>query len=241
MYEILARAKPSRTVGNDNISMDFLKQIPASTAQITAHLFNRMLQQQRFPSCLKIARIMALKKKGKCHTNPESFRPISILHPVEKLLEEAFRDQLVSYFEENRLIPESHHGGRVGHSTLSAKICIDKSIAETEEEWECDMVLATGLSKAYDLIDHDILVRKLEFYGCSKESTNFIQSFLSDRSFFVEIQGFCSSLKSLGNCSVVQGSKSGVFFYSVYTIEVTSLPLVMRDAAKFLKFTGKNS
>ena len=102
------------------------------------------------------------------------------------------------------------------------------------------MVLATGLSKAYDLIDHDVLIKKLEFYGCSHESTQFIRSFLSERNFFVEVQGFRSPLKQLGDCSVIQGSKSGGFFYLVYSIEVTDLPAVMRNETRFLQFTGSN-
>merc|ERR1711954_365269 len=128
---------------------------------------------------------MAIKKSGKDHTRADSFRPISILHPIEKLLEEVFRNQLVSYFETNNIIPVNHHGGRQGHSTLSAKMAIDQAMAETEEDWEVGMVLATDLSKAYDLIDHGILIKKLEYHGCSQECTEFIKSFLSNRNFFV--------------------------------------------------------
>ena len=71
------------------------------------------------------------------------------------------------------------------------------------------------------------------------DSTKFIRSFLKDREYFVEVQGFRSPKKKLGDCSVVQGSKSGGFFYSVYTIEVTDLPAVMHQEATFLKFTGR--
>ena len=95
MYEIINEAKPSPTVGDDLIRMDLIKQIPSLIARVMSHLFNVMVRQRKFPDSLKTARIIANKKKGKFKLNPESFCPILILNPLEKLLEDTMRLQLL--------------------------------------------------------------------------------------------------------------------------------------------------
>ena len=131
---------------------------------------------------------------------------------MEKLFEEGLRKQLVEHFETEDLIPEEHHGGREGHSTLTAKTVIDKHLADMVANNEESMNLSTNLSKCYDLIDHKLLTEKLKIHNINDESIELIESFLSERTFQVEIQGFKSGKKKLDNCSVIQGSKGAVFF-----------------------------
>merc|ERR1711954_342934 len=165
MYSHVIDAPASKTTRDDAISMDILKEIPHLTSMIMTRMFNMMVREKRFPESLKTARILALKKPGKCAKNPDSFRPISLLNPLEKLLEEELKSQLVKYFEDEELIPDQHHGGRTGHSTTTAKAVIDKMSADKLEDHEESIILTTDLSKAYDLVDHDLLVKKLGFHG----------------------------------------------------------------------------
>merc|ERR1711954_535447 len=130
MYEHILKAKASKTTGNDAISMDILKQIPHMMSLILTKMFNMILKERKFPKSLKTARILALRKPGKSQRDPKSFRPISLLNPVEKLIEEEMKNQLNTYFEEQGLIPPQHHGGRSGHSTSTAKAVIDKLAAD---------------------------------------------------------------------------------------------------------------
>merc|ERR1711954_405286 len=113
--------------------MDVLRQIPYLTSLILT-MFNLMVKTKKFLSALKTARIIALKKPGKCQRNPDSFRPISLLNPLEKILKEEMKKQITKYFEENGIIPVEHHGGRRGHSTPTAKAVIDKQCADKLEE-----------------------------------------------------------------------------------------------------------
>ena len=102
------------------------------------------------------------------------------------------------------------------------------------------LILATELSKAYDLIDHKILLKKLEHHGIRKNSIDIIESFLKDRSYFVEIQGARSKPRKLKECLVVQGSKSGGFYFSVYCIEVMDLPIAMKSPNMFKEISDKD-
>ena len=186
MYNHILKSSSSRTMAEDAVSMDILKQIPLLASKIMTKIFNLMLKERKFPQCLKTARILALKNPEKSKNNPKSFRPISILNPIEKLLEEELKEQISSYFEENNIIPEQHHGRRAGHSTSTAKAIIDKLTADNIEDCEESIVMATDLSQAYDLIDHSTLA-----------------SFLPDRKFFVEVQGSRSGIKELRGCLLV--------------------------------------
>merc|ERR1711954_328067 len=165
MYSHINKAKASKTTVVDGISMDALKQIPHLASKITTKFFNLMIKERKFPQCLKTVRILALRKPGKCKNDPKSFRPISILNPIEKLLEEELKEQITSYFKENNIIPEQHHGGRAGHSTSTAKAVIDKLTADKIEECDESIVMATDLSQAYGLVDHNILIHKFRFHG----------------------------------------------------------------------------
>ena len=114
MYDLIHKAPASKTTGDDAISMDILKQIPSLTAKITSRMFNMMIKEKRFPRSLKTARIIALRKPGKCKRDPNLYRPISLLNPLEKILEEELKNQITKYFEEENIIPDQHHGGRGG-------------------------------------------------------------------------------------------------------------------------------
>merc|ERR1711954_99212 len=122
--------------------------------------------------------------------DPNSYRPISILNPLEKLVEEVLRRQLVKYFEDEGLIPDQHHGGRQKHSTLTAKTAIDKAVADKTEKWKESIVMATDLSQAFDVVDHEILAQKLKFHGAKESACKLISSFLKDRTYQVDVQGF---------------------------------------------------
>merc|ERR1711954_396370 len=181
--------------------MGIMKQIPALMSEVITTIFNRILKEKKFPKALKAARVLPLRKPKKCRLDGRSYCPISILNPIEKLIEEEFKEQLTEYFEERHIIPDQHHGGRAGHSTMSAKAMLDKVNADTVEEKENVAILTTDLSQAFDLVDHQLLEEKLKFHGVGKATREIIRSFLANREYFVEVQGARSAIKKLKGCS----------------------------------------
>ena len=89
MYRIINKAKNSRTSSDDNGMMDMIRQIPSIMAIILTHLFNLIIRKKKFPQCLKNARLMPLKKPGKCILDKTSYTPISILPWLKNLLRKA--------------------------------------------------------------------------------------------------------------------------------------------------------
>ena len=115
---------------------------------------------------------------GKCKLDKDAYRPINILNPLEKILEEGIKRQLNKFLEDNNIIADNHHGGRLGHSTFTATAVIDKMTSDSVEDSEETVILTTDLSAAYNLVDHQTLLAKLEYHGVEKSSIQFTRSFL---------------------------------------------------------------
>ena len=91
------------------------------------------------------------------------------------------------------------------------------------------MILATDLSNAFDLIDHQILLQKFEHIGVRGKAYQVIQSYLEDRNYFCEVQGFHGTLKKCRPYSVIQGGKLSGQFFGVYTLEMVKISQMLRN------------
>ena len=87
------------------------------------------------------------------------------LNPLEKILKEVLQRQIVKNFKESNIIPPGHHSGRQQHSTITVKMKIDENASNRMEDCHSSIVLATDLSRAYNVIKHDLLLCKLKFHG----------------------------------------------------------------------------
>ena len=214
--------------------------MPQLSAIYITHLFNSILDARKFPDILKISKIFRLKKQGKDPLNLASYRPIANLSSVEKLIEEVMKRQLSKFFEDNDVIPPEHHGGRVGHSTMSAKSVVDYNAGKLAETKKAACIITTDLTAAYDTVDHEILVNKLKYHGISESAAVILSEFLKERTYFVEVQGFRSKVMKSIKASVIQGSKLAGILYTIYTLEIPKLPIIMKNPILYQKLTGRN-
>ena len=107
---------------------------------------------------------------------------------------------------------------------------IDLNNKTLKEEKNYVSILTTDLSSAYDLVDHKLLLRKLEFYGVKNSAIELLEDFLNNRKIFTQARGFNSEIKDSENCSVIQGSKLSGFLHTIFSIEIPLIPKLMRDA-----------
>ena len=117
---------------------------------------------------------------------------------------------------------------------MTAKLMIDKHITDKAENCHGSLVLATDLTQAFDIISHNLLIEKIKHHGIHPTSLNLLKSFLGERNYFVEVQGYRSVFKNQGKVSVIQGSKNSRFLYTAFSIEVVLVPKIM-DIPKFFK------
>ena len=123
-----------------------------------------MLTTCIFPDKLKIAEVIPLFKKGD-KSIFSNYRPISLLPSISKLFEKVIYQQLYKYFEDLNLFYESQYGFRKGHSTELASLELVNRLLSKIDKGEVPLAIFIDLSKAFDTLDHDILLYKLKCYG----------------------------------------------------------------------------
>ena len=157
-------------------------------------------------------------KKG----NPElidNYRPISILPAISKVFEKVIYHQLFNYLTSNNLLYPSQYGFRANHSTEQASIELIDRILNLMENNDVPFSIFIDLSKAFDTLNHEILLRKLSFYGLDDVSLNLFQSYLSNRKQFVSFDGTQSEYGCI-TTGVPQGSILGPLLFIIYINDI---------------------
>ena len=151
-----------------------------------------------------------------------SFSPItviSLLSSLSKIIEKYVFDQLYSYFETNKLFFSSQYGYRKHHSTDYACVELVDKIMHDLDEGETPICFFLDLSKAFDTLDHDILLAKLKYYGIDDNAIKWFRSYLSNRSQYVEIDDTRSGIKNI-RTAVPQGSILGPLLFIIYVNDI---------------------
>ena len=229
--DMIVKMKGTNSIGFDGLSSKIIKKIPEMTAVFVTHIINTSIREGTYPEILKVTRILPISKQGKSKYKKESYRPIANVHIFDKLYQEHIKRHLSNYLESNNLILPEHHGGRESHSTMTAKSILDYKMTNAIDEDKYCAVLSTDLSSAFDTVNLKILKEKLKHYGIKGNELCILNSFLEERTQYVEIDTKKSNLiKSLNN-SVVQGSKLSSILYTIYTNEVPRLHTLLDNEA----------
>merc|ERR1712240_894556 len=226
---IITKAPNSYSTGHDNISMDIIKKTIDTMAPIITHLTTHIILKKTFPDTFKIDKIAPQHKTGKPIYDMGSYRPINNLCTIEKIIEEYFIMHLEAFLIENKIINDNHHGGRKGHSTITALNQILNTTHINYEKIRLNCILITDMSKAYDTIDHFTLLSKLEYYGIRGPALDIFTSYLTNRRQFVQFDTKRSHLLQSLECSVIQGSKLSGLLYTLYTNEIPLLHKLMHN------------
>lgn len=206
--------KSKTSMGVDNLSMKLFKKISPCLAQPLTIIINQSFNTGIFPEGLKLAKITPIYKKG-CNKLFDNYRPISLLPCFSKVVERVVYNQLYTYFETNKLFYFSQHGFRKIHSTETATLeFIDKIFNHLDND-KIPLAIFIDLSKAFDTIDHDILLFKLQYYGIRSNSLKWFSSYLSDRKQYTLFNDTSSPLVC-NTVGVPQGSILGPLLFIVY-------------------------
>jgi hypothetical protein len=171
-----------------------------------------------YPDLLKIARIVPIFKKGS-KSLIENYRPISILPVLNKIIEKLTYVRLSSFIDCNNLMSSSQHGFRSGCSTDTAALDLLRFIIPSFTNKSIALCVFLDLSKAFDTVDHRLLLLKLERYGIRGLCLNFFASYLENRHLYVNFGQQSSDCLPVIT-SVPQGSVLGPILYNLYTNDV---------------------
>ena len=179
-----------------------------------AYLVNSSIKQGIFPSELKIAKVFPIFKAGdeQLITN---YRPISVLNFFSKIFEKVVANYIVDFLESNNILYEHQYGFRKGHFTNHAVITLIERVAKTLDTGKIVVGVYLDIRKAFDAINHPILLRKLYSLGIRGNLYTWIKSYLTNRSQFVMYNNTKSETKFITH-GVLQGSILGPLFFIVF-------------------------
>ena len=153
--------------------------------------------------------------KSGAKNDPSNYRPISVIPTVSKIYEKIIYDQLYDYLNTYNLLTHCQSGFRSFHSTLTA-------LLEATNDWSINIdnemfngVVFIDLKKAFDTIDHEILLLKLSNYGVDSNSLKLFESYLTNRSQKCKVNGELSNSSPL-TCGIPQGSSLGPLLFLIY-------------------------
>lgn len=210
--------KPKTSFGYDHISTKLLKYVKLELCQPITNLINQAFHENTFPDLLKIAKVSPIYKKG----NPElvdNYRPISLLPSISKIFESIIHEQLFNYFTLNQLFYENQYGFRKGHSTEHATSELIDRLLQFLEDDDIPFSIFMDLSKAFDTLNHNILLSKLQFYGVYDDSLQLFRSYLQNRIQYVVINNTESDHLPIST-GVPQGSILGPLLFLIYINDI---------------------
>jgi hypothetical protein len=208
----------SNAIGEDGIAIKMIKPLSVYLLPVLSHIYNFSLQYSCFPDIWKRALIRPVPKTYKPGT-VNDYRPISILSVFAKIFEKIIYTQIMDYVNTNNIIDKCQSGFRKLHSTGTALLKVVEDARLALGRGEITILVLFDFSKAFDCVNHDVLLSKLHHMGFSHSALTWMTQYLKGRSHCVLGPTGSSYWKEL-NCGVPQGSVLGPLLYILYTFDI---------------------
>ena len=247
-----------------NISSEVLRDAFLAIPGILTNLFNISFEMAEIPNDWKVAKVTPLPKAGNSKS-VSNLRPISLLPLPSKLIEKIVHNRIYMHCNENNMLDKKQGGFRPKHSTVSTTALYINDIYEAMNKNEVTISVYIDAMKAFDTVNHEILVQKLEYFGIIGKNANWVKNYLSNRK-QCTIANNMVSTEELITCGVPQGSVCGpllfllyindiskvlenckvslyaddtVLYFSAPTVE-NAIPIVQQDLYKLSEWCNKN-
>lgn len=216
VLQLLSDLDTNKGSGCDNVAPFFIVKCAKSISKPLTLIFNMSINEGVFPTIWKKARIVPVHKKG-LKSKVENYRPVSILNIFSKIFERIVYDAIYSVIA--NAVPVEQHGFLKGRSTITNLSIFSNYIISNMEKGRQVDVVYTDFEKAFDRVDHAILIQKLEKLGISGNLLRWTESYLSNRSQMVVVGGYKSNYVTIPS-GVPQGSLLGPLLYNSYLYDV---------------------
>ena len=226
---LLNEINVNKSTGPDGLHPAVIKSVAQHISPILVHIFNNSMATGIIPKALKVAQITPIYKAD----DPMEFinyRPISILPVLSKILEKVVLKRLLDFLNKHDILNSSQFGFRKHHSTTLALIDLIDNISNSldNKDYTIHIGVFLDLSKAFDTINHEILLNKLSYYGIRGRQLTWFSNYLSNRQQSVNFNG-TSSQRNIIKCGVPQGSILGPILFLLYINDIL-------NSSSFFKF-----
>ena len=216
LREIMKKVKKSRSHGRDFIDGSSLKLAFPLIEDSILHLVNLSIKSGSFAEKWKIQLILPLHKKND-KLDGNNYRPVSHIIEIGKIVEYAIHEQVYNHFSSHNLFHGNHHGFLGNCSTATALAQLYDIWLTASENTELSAALLLDLSAAFDIVDHQIFLRKLASYGFSESSMKWFSSYLTGRCQTIQVETKYSDPEPLGEYGVPQGSILGPLIFIIFS------------------------
>ena len=221
IIELITDLIPKNSGGYDNLSNKLLKKLLPALVNPLTIIFNKSLIEGIFPEAMKKADVVPLYK-SKGHQESNNYRPISLLLTLSKLLEKIMYKRTYSFLESSGQIYKSQYGFRTAHSCENAICELASEIIKGKQDGMHTLAVFLDLSKAFDSLEHDVLLRKLYKYGIRGVAHNWFKSYLNGRQMRVKCNVASSGKTEYSDYRKVsygtpQGSCLGPLIFLIFT------------------------
>jgi hypothetical protein len=251
ILNIMNSLNNTNSTGYDGICTKIVKRVAPLIASHMSYIINLCIEQGVFPEKLKLAIVRPLFKKGD-KENMDNFRPIALLNVFSKIIEKVIYNSINQYFESNNLFAQEQKGFRKNKSINMAIFDLLQEIMTNIDRQHSVCALYMDLTKAFDFVDHTILMRKLHNYGIRGNIYDLLKSYLAGRKQMVQINQICLKTKCEITLSsefretcygVPQGSILGPLLFLIYINDLPQAidhPMVLFADDSTVILTGEN-